>query len=515
MGTPNRKNIQGDIWPGLPKRCETLLFFSIADGNKQRQKFKEHLQGLIPHITTAHDVLKTKTRILEEKATAASVNEVPRVVPFCGVNIAFSATGLAALGKHVFDIYSAKKDPARWREVKKYQIRGDLFDKGMFEDLTREGWDNPEELRPEYKPDPVTGRRQIDGVVLIAACSEGKLERAVGFVKEKLHMLDVEEEVDENTVCRLVSMRKGNCRPGPLKGKEHFGYRHGLSQPQMRGLDPEPLGSKEPKAIPPGLIFLKRDGDPLNQPAWAKDGSFLVFRDLQQFVPEFERFLEENADQVESTGPHPPSEKLAALLMGRWRNGTPLDLNPYHDNDTSLHSANDFDFNPIESQERCPFAAHIRKTRPRAELADDTSVIIRRGIPYGPEVSDTERKSRRSEKDRGLLFLCYQSDIRNGFNFITTRWASNHHFPNHKQEAVGPEGPGVDAFAAQRLSHHPPRSISLPDSKHPSAVRLDLDSWVVHRGGEYFFTPSVEGLWELCSLSHQHLNARRSGELRL
>jgi deferrochelatase/peroxidase EfeB len=37
------------------------------------------------------------------------------------------------------------------------------------------------------------------------------------------------------------------------------------------------------------MIFCGHDGDDMNQPKWAKDGSFLVFRDLQQLVPEFDK----------------------------------------------------------------------------------------------------------------------------------------------------------------------------------------------------------------------------------
>lgn len=37
------------------------------------------------------------------------------------------------------------------------------------------------------------------------------------------------------------------------------------------------------------LIFARHDGDDMNQPEWAEDGSFLVIRDLQQLVPEFDK----------------------------------------------------------------------------------------------------------------------------------------------------------------------------------------------------------------------------------
>lgn len=89
-----------------------------------------------------------------------------------------------------------------------------------------------------------------------------------------------------------------------------FGFQDGISQPQIEGLDPEPKG-KEPKAVKPGyalltfvfghltdmliagvyfrLILCRHEGDKMNQPKWAADGSFLVFRDLQQLVPEFDK----------------------------------------------------------------------------------------------------------------------------------------------------------------------------------------------------------------------------------
>lgn len=67
--------------------------------------------------------------------------------------------------------------------------------------------------------------------------------------------------------------------------------------------------------------------------------------------------------------------------------------------------------------------------RPRADLDHDHAVIIRRGITYGDEVTPEEKAAKKSaeENDRGLLFVCYQSDIRNGFNFLTTR---THSFPS-------------------------------------------------------------------------------------
>ena len=53
---------------------------------------------------------------------------------------------------------------------------------------------------------------------------------------------------------------------------------------------------------------------------------------------------------------------------------------------------NNFDFSQpgfslVDDQSHCPFSAHIRKTRPRADDSNSNIInqIIRAGIPYGPE----------------------------------------------------------------------------------------------------------------------------------
>lgn len=110
---------------------------------------------------------------------------------------------------------------------------------------------------------------------------------------------------------------------------------------------------------------------------------------------------------------------------------------------------NKFDFRPKKSIKGCPFAAHIRKMRPRADKKrdvgteedgdttelpepdsdesdaegqeEDASVILRRGITFGPELTEQEKQEKRTIEQRGIYFTCYQSLIRDGFNFLMTR----------------------------------------------------------------------------------------------
>lgn len=81
---------------------------------------------------------------------------------------------------------------------------------------------------------------------------------------------------------------------------------------------------------------------------------------------------------------------------------------------------NDFVFKQND-QSACPFAAHIRKMNPRGDIGEGgitPHMILRRGIPFGPEVTDAEKQSSTTSQERGLLFVCYQSVLSNGFSFL-------------------------------------------------------------------------------------------------
>lgn len=210
--------------------------------------------------------------------------------------------------------------------------------------------------------------------------------------------------------------------------------------------------------VPAGVILTGRDGDALlaSRPAWALDGSFLAFRKLKQLVPEYKKFLLDNAVQNDdnSLTTQQGADLLGARLIGRWPSGAPVDLAPTAD-DAALGADatrnNNFDFSHTGSditsdQSQCPFTAHIRKTRPRADLGNgDLHQAIRAGIPYGPEVTDAEAASGTTSVDRGLAFglfyrcldtmysslnifaltVMYQSVIANGFQFQQVAWANN------------------------------------------------------------------------------------------
>ena len=130
---------------------------------------------------------------------------------------------------------------------------------------------------------------------------------------------------------------------------------------------------------------------------WMRNGSYMVFRRLEQKVPEFRSFV---ADHAARLGMEP--ELLGARLFGRWKSGAPLELAPLYDNAALGSDAmrnNDFDYGDDPFQRRCPYAAHIRKAYPRddapgGEAEAQRHRILRAGITFGPEVAPVRRRHR-------------------------------------------------------------------------------------------------------------------------
>ena len=101
------------------------------------------------------------------------------------------------------------------------------------------------------------------------------------------------------------------------------------------------------------------------------------YRQLQQLVPEFNKFLHDNPVVINGF-PLPGdqgSELLGARFIGRWKSGAPIELTPFQDDPKLAKDAqrnNNFDFSgeSFDDQTKCPFTAHIRKMNPRADLLD-------------------------------------------------------------------------------------------------------------------------------------------------
>jgi len=203
--------------------------------------------------------------------------------------------------------------------------------------------------------------------------------------------------------------------------------------------------------------------------------------------------------------PEEGAEFLGARMVGRWKSGTPIDLAPLQDNPDIAKDpdqVNNFDYtfndaggNDQVDQNRCPFAAHLRKTNPRADLSPEDKIvaphrIIRQGIPYGPEVTNSEAQSGKTTEHRGLAFVSYQSSLAQGFVFLQQSWANNITFPPGKNVPIG-----FDPVIGQnKVGSTEAFTTSGLDPKNQQGTPLQLIKFVNPRGGEYFFSPSISAL---------------------
>ncbi|TCD63946.1 hypothetical protein EIP91_004756 [Steccherinum ochraceum] len=455
------KNVQGDIVIGFSKKLEVNLFFQIdnTDG------FRKQLGQLVPKITTAVQVTNDKASIKKHKQAGGK-----DLLKISGLNIAFSQSGLNKLGI-TDDIGDSLFKDGQLAHA------SDLGDKGATFDNKAPPTDWVQAFR-----DPV------HGFMIVAGDCQATLDERLAEAMQILQM-------SSTGTCHEVLRLQGAVRPGDQKGHEHFGFLDSISNPAIKDVDTSPLPGQD--TVSQGVILLGRDRDfqSFNRPDWAVDGSMLAFRYLSQLVPEFNDFLEQSANPLTGL----TAEFLGARLMGRWKSGAPLDLTPLQDDpdlgkDPQRNNHFRYDFpEDSQTQDRCPFAAHIRKTNPRNDLGEPLNTelnrITRRGIAYGPELSEAEQQQKRTLQDRGLLFRCYQSNLNHGFHFIQQSWANFGNFPPGKSTE-----PGFDAVIGQNQLDSSSRSITGVDPKNQS-TQLSLPAlWVLPKGGEYFFSPSIPAL---------------------
>lgn len=267
---------------------------------------------------------------------------------------------------------------------------------------------------------------------------------------------------------------------------EHFGFVDGVSQPLFLKRDIISARTKDTgfdhwDSRASLDILLAKDPNGRTEDSY---GSYLVYRKLEQNVKAFRQDQEQLAKTLNIQ-----DDLAGALIVGRFYDGTPVTLS-----DTPTASTtpiNNFNFDNDSAGTKCPFHAHIRKTNPRGDTGKvETSPgfdealeverqhrIARRAVSYG-----TNNPAQEPETDSGLLFLCFQADIENQFNFMQTRWANAKNFV---QVNVGPDP----------LIGQPEGTQKWPENwgQHET-VDYKFKLWINMKGGEYFFTPSISFL---------------------
>jgi Dyp-type peroxidase family len=491
------KDIQGDILAGLIKRREHLLFFGITDA----QAFKTFLAGL--ELTSQEQALAQRDLIKQRKEEG-----IATVVPTPGLNVAFTFRGLKTLGVAGLDDET---------------IEGlEAFRDGMAARTTAKGelTDPPPEEWLILGPG-----NEVCGVFIVTGSSAAEIANVIA-----LELAPVPGNGWE-----ILHEERGEVRPDPVRGHEHFGYADGVSQPGIRGridedtpLTPNNAPGNDDQGNPgqdllwPGEFLFGYPGQdgqapnftvqgPVQEPPvpFMQNGAFLVVRRLAQLVPEFDQAVKDEAAKTGNGSDEASPTLLGAQMVGRWKSGAAIINAPTADDPQIAEGTpleNDFEFGGDRQGVVCPWAAHVRKVYPRddvrgnpvdpteeeidaAEASTQTHRMLRRGIAFGPELTEAEALAGQSDPahPRGLLFKSYVTSLEGQFEFVQQTWANNANFSQG--------GAGVDPIIGQAPQQPADFLGAAPFSLDTdNKPQLSLNRFVIMEGGEYFFAPSIPAI---------------------
>jgi Dyp-type peroxidase family len=457
--------LQGNILRGF-ERDEALHVFLVFDPRRAAEA-KAWIRSRIAGLVTS-----CRQHLEEEGRHGA--NGSPRSLL---ANFFLSATGYRALG------VPEERLPrdCRFRDGMKFSLP-------LLNDPPVEDWDEP-------------FRGEVHAMVLLMHDDPGELDRLAGEIV-----------ADVAGFGRILGVERGHRlvnRNGD--GIEHFGFVDGRSQPLFLIEDLERERTLLDGASiwdPSAGLDLVLDLDPCADDPFSF-GSYLVYRKLEQNVRGFREMELEMARELGLPDP----ERAGALVVGRFRDGTPLSM-AYAPGMCSP-VPNNFDFASDPAGLKCPFQSHIRKANPRGDeirnspqkgrdhlisRQERSHRIVRRGLPYGERLKHPCEEQTLEEMPTsgvGMLFLCFQRDISEQFEHIQSIWM------NAKDSLRRTPLTGRDPLAGQDFEALRPGEPIAPSGQvwptrwaAPLAEHraFNFGGHVTMRGGEYFFSPSLMSL---------------------
>jgi Dyp-type peroxidase family len=299
--------------------------------------------------------------------------------------------------------------------------------------------------------------------------------------------------------------------------REHFGFTDGFGQPAVAGvarhgtpgqgvpIRRRPWHRRSADVVPSAFdrrlawralragefVHGYEDEDGGLPPAPAaplhRNGSYMVWRKLHQDVAGFRAWI---AGAAAATGYEP--DMIAAKVIGRWPDGSPLVLRPRHGDavlGNDRERVNDFAYRGDPEGLACPRGAHVRRANPRDALRAGGRLtarhrVLRRGMPYGPPLAAGAPDD---GAGRGLVFVALQASIERQFEIVQARWLND-----------------GDAFGLGRTADPVAGAVGCPARQafggRPPRYATALRSFVTPRGGEYLFVPGISGLRALAGL---------------
>jgi Dyp-type peroxidase family len=450
MSKLNQTDIQGFVLRGYNFNYARYLFLHFEDAARART----FIGRLLPSITTGQRWDGGK--------------------PQSTTNIAFTHRGLAAFELPDATLFSF---PVEFQQGMK--DRADI--------LGDTGLNAPEHWDAMWGEDRVHAWLGINGLTaasLDARCAE------------------IQALLDETRGALLLGSQDAASEivNGRANTKEHFGYTDGFGNPDYLGVERSsqpgqgklmPDGSWQPLATGELLLgYADEAGELPVAPIphiLASNGTFMAYRKMHQNLATFRAYLDEQG-KLYGGG----KEKLAAKFIGRWRDGTPLELSPGAENQSIVldpQRSTNFTYGADGDGTKCPIGAHMRRVHPRDAFGFngkliDRRRITRRGLPYGPFAAEGDAVA--DTDDRGIVFMALNASLSRQFEFVQQQWieyGNDAHQGNDKDMLIGNHcGKGKFVVQGERSATNPP------------FVCAHLPSFVELKGGDYFFLPSITAL---------------------
>jgi Dyp-type peroxidase family len=455
--------------PNLPRRAGKPADIDLADiqGNVLRGYTMPAAAYLFLRIIDVAKARALMARMLPQVVTAAPW---PGEAPATAMNVAFTFAGLQAL-----ELPDALLEsfPAAFRD-------------GMAARADQHGDRGPSA--------PATWEQGLgsgDAHVLVAvyAVDADHLRAALAGILDS----------DSEHAVELVHLQRAEALMG---GRDHFGFFDGIAQPAVEGAgvtprpgDGQPDGRGGWRTVATGEVLLGYRDEDGTLPAapgapFERNGTFVVYRKLAMDVAAFRRYVTEQGERYPGG-----ARLLAAKIVGRWPDGTPLAVSPEKPNAAVASDSqriNDFGYADDPEGLRCPLGAHIRRTNPRDAPGffdgrlSNRHRIVRRGRSYGrPLGAGLEDDG----ADRGLIFVCFQADIWRQFETIQSLWVDD----------GDPFGLGRDKDFLIGEPHGTEGKMTIPG--RPPFFLKPQPRFVTTRGGEYLFQPSMSALRRLAGVS--------------
>ena len=349
---------------------------------------------------------------------------------------------------------------------------------------------------PEHWQAPFGDKGDIHICAAVIADSKDKWQAKLQELKQEINA-HIDENNPSNGKLEILLQHDFGTNDAV---KNVFGYRDGISNPEVNGSGIQTPPSLMQEGIAPGEFVLGYKGEaetvaPMPQPeVLGKNGSFMVLRAYNSHVAAFNKYLKENTDNEKE------AELLGAKMWGRWRSGAPLALSPEHDDEDlgdDPDRNNDFGYKDDPYGKKCPFGAHIRRMNPRDSkdfILSDVRIhrIIRRSVGFGDVLPPDVTKD--DGKQRGLFFIGINAHAMETVEFLQSQWINDGNFMS-----LGDERDPV-------LGLHEGDKDNAADTftvpADPIRKRYHgIETFNTLYGGEYLFIPSLSALKWISELS--------------